>query len=419
VSEDLREEVSGLDLSHWDVAVCGAEPIHIETLEKFAAFYGPAGFKSSAFAPCYGLAEATLIVTGSRGGDSPLCMKADPDALAGGCAREPVGKGCQKVVGCGEPVPTAGVAIVHPDTRLLEPEGVVGEIWVDGPSVAAGYWGREGETEATFQARTMDGQGPYLRTGDLGFTKDGQLYVVGRRKEMIIVHGRNIYPQDVERTVRDSHPALASGVGAAFAVQSGEKESLVIVQEVDRKQIEQSEQIFGAILGAVWASHEVEPHAIVLAKRFGVPRTSSGKVRRLACREQFEGDQVAALARWNRPERSQLRDRRARQAPSIRRENASSDVVKAWLVVRVAELSELDASAVDSRTPFSAYGFDSIRAVQLANDLAGALDLEFEETLLWDYPNIDSVANYVAERIAREERELSAEPCAAGAGRGV
>ncbi len=284
------EDRDQLDLSSWQVAFNGAEPVRPETLDRFAEYFGPCGFRREAFYPCFGLAEATLIVSGGFVKNRPVMRSFVATELGAGNAIsvEPTEEGSRTLVGCGQSLPDQEIAIANPESLTREPEGTVGEIWVRGPSVAQGYWQQAGATEATFGARLADtGQGPYLRTGDLGFMQDGELFVTGRIKDLIILHGVNVYPQDIEYTVQQCHNRVRPDSGAAFTVERDGREQLVVVQEVDRRNHGELDEVFGAIRRAVSAEHEMTVDAIVLVKAGSIPKTSSGKIQRHACRQAY------------------------------------------------------------------------------------------------------------------------------------
>lgn len=290
-----------LDLSSWKVAFNGAEPVRDETLDKFAQFFAPCGFRREAFYPCYGLAEATLIVSGGHAQRPPTIASFDSRMLEQGKAVPlPVSSAhSRRLVGCGGTMPDQIIKIVDPERRLTCPDGVVGEIWVKGPSVAHGYWKRPEESEHTFAARVADtGDGPYLRTGDLGFLENGQVYVTGRIKDLIIVRGVNHYPQDIELTVEHCDPALRPNSGAAFSLEIGGMSYLALVQEVERGHQADSERLIEAIRAAVAREHELQLDAIVLVRPGGVPKTSSGKIQRHACRHALLKNQLKVVAQW-------------------------------------------------------------------------------------------------------------------------
>src|SRR5882724_10022529 len=288
VRKVTEEQRSQLDLSSWKVAFSGAEPIQPETLEKFSAFFAPCGFNPKAFYPCYGLAEATLFVTGGKALAGPKVARFKRNELeeGTGVATQNGSEDTKSVVGCGEASPDQKVLIVDPKSKRVCREGRVGEIWVSGPSVAAGYWNRPEESSHTFCAYLANtGEGPFLRTGDLGFMMKGELYVTGRLKDVIIINGRNLYPQDLEVTVQTSHPALQPYAGAAFSVEHEGQERLVIAQEVQREFLRaDSKEMVAAIRQAIARDYDVQAFAIALLKPGQVPRTSSGKVRRATCK---------------------------------------------------------------------------------------------------------------------------------------
>src|SRR4051794_21287470 len=292
VGEAERE---GLDLSSWEVAFNGAEPVRAATLRRFAEAFAPRGFRASAFRPCYGLAEATLLVSGWRPEGEPRVLALDAEALERHEVADAEDAGrSRELVGCGAAMQT--VLAVDPESGEPCPPGRVGEVWVAGPSVAQGYWERPQETAAAFGARLADGTGPFLRTGDLGFVSEGEVFLTGRLKDLIILRGRNHYPQDLELTAERAHAGLRAGGGAAFAVDPiGEEigeERLVIVHEVDRHAVariegEGIEEIAAAVRRAVVEEHEVSVADVVLIRPETLPRTSSGKVRRRASRELY------------------------------------------------------------------------------------------------------------------------------------
>ena len=284
------EQRARLDLSSWKVAFNGAEPIHPETMERFSTMFKPCGFRPEAFHPCYGLAESTLYVTGGEALAGPKVEWLDRAELESGSAVPVKGKREAKaVVGCGHAPADHKVLIVNPESHLPCSDGRIGEVWVSGPSVAAGYWNRPEESAKVFCAHLADsGEGPFLRTGDLGFLKNGELFVTGRIKDVIIINGRNLYPQDLEVTAHSSHPGLQPFGGAAFAIEHDGQERLVIAQEVLREFLRaDSAEMIAAIRQAIVRDYDVQAHAIALLKPGQIPRTSSGKVRRSLCRKSL------------------------------------------------------------------------------------------------------------------------------------
>ncbi|MBX2866033.1 MAG: fatty acyl-AMP ligase [Leptolyngbyaceae cyanobacterium MAG.088] len=304
VKKAKPEKLEGLDLSSWEVAFTGAEPVRAETLDRFTDTFAPYGFRREAFFPCYGMAESTLIISGGpKLVDNKLChvnaRLLEQNQVKAGV---PGGIDTRVLVSCGPAVKDQEFVIVHPEQLQPCSPGNIGEIWVKGPSVAQGYWNQPELTEATFGvtlADTLDG--PYLRTGDLGFVQDGDLFVTGRIKDLIIIRGQNHYPQDIELTVEKSHEAFRPNCGAAFAVDVKGAERLVVVYEVQRSFIREidDESVFKGMRETVAAEHGLDLYAAVLVKTGSIPKTSSGKIRRRACREDFLGGELTVIRDWS------------------------------------------------------------------------------------------------------------------------
>jgi amino acid adenylation domain-containing protein len=356
------EEKARLDLSTWRVAFCGAEPVRSRTLDRFAEAFAGCGFRRDAFYPCYGLAESTLFVTGGRSDEPPVVRTFRADALErdralpGGAGDE----GTASLVGCGFPWHEGRVEIVRADTRTPCAPGEVGEIWVAGPHVAAGYWNSPGATEESFGATLASGEGPFLRTGDLGFVDGGELFVTGRAKDLLILRGRNLYPQDIEATAGASHPALHPGGGAAFPVEVDGEERLVVVHEVRRTALQglDADQVARRIREEVAASHEAAVYAVVLIGPATLPKTSSGKVQRQACRRGYLDGSLATVAG------SVLADADAVPTPEAAGPTASP--LEAFLCEEAARTLALPASVVQPGSTLTSLGLDSLDAARLA-----------------------------------------------------
>lgn len=286
------EEKERLDLSRWSLAFTGAEPVRMETLRRFTDAFAVAGFKREAFFPCYGLAEATLFVTGVEKAAAPSCIVVDRAALgrhevADVAADDPARI---ELVCCGRPSDLT-VQIVDPETRRALDEGEVGEIWVAGRSKAQGYWNRQELTRELFRARLEPDAGvEYLRTGDLGFVRNGELYISGRLKELIIVRGRNHYPEDIEATVAALHDGFRRGSAAAFAIEVEGEERVVVVQELKRDAWEPSfeAELMREVRAALQQKHGLALHDLALVAPRAVPKTSSGKLQRTLCKALYQ-----------------------------------------------------------------------------------------------------------------------------------
>jgi acyl-CoA synthetase (AMP-forming)/AMP-acid ligase II len=286
------DQVKDLDLSCWKVAINGAEPVRADTIERFTATFRPYGFDARATNPLYGMAEATLLISGAPRGSGPVIRTVSRDAfqrheLAPAASADDA----HRVVGCGRNLIGQRIAIVDPESRRRLAADQIGEVWVGGPHICKGYWRNPEATTSTFQARIEGEDEPWLRTGDLGFMDEaGELFITGRIKDLIIVRGINYYPQDIENTVYDSHPALRRNCGAAFSVLTEEnQEKVVLVQEVERthrRDIE-IEEIVACIREAVANEHEIALDSIVLIRPGSIPKTTSGKIQRSAARRMW------------------------------------------------------------------------------------------------------------------------------------
>lgn len=287
-----EEKKLTLDLSHWAVAFNGAEPVRNSTLSRFAEAFADCGFKKSALYPCYGLAESTLFVSGGERNVEPIYRSFSKNGLQQNIVQRIDEKDIDAIilVSSGKSNPDHQIMIVNPDTELPCESHQLGEIWLKGGSVAKGYWKNPEKTQTTYQAYLANtGEGPFLRTGDLGFMVDGQLFVTGRMKNMMVIRGMNIYPHDLEATVQRSHPSLSVGNGAAFTVEVNHEEQLVVVQEVERtfrKKIN-PEEVMAMIRKEIAVNHGLQVFAMLLVTPGEIPKTSSGKVQHHICRDMF------------------------------------------------------------------------------------------------------------------------------------
>jgi acyl-CoA synthetase (AMP-forming)/AMP-acid ligase II len=295
--------LESLDLSSWQLAYSGAEPVREATLRRFAERFAPTGFDAKAFYPCYGMAEATLFVTGTVRGQGAAALHVDHDAYAlRRQAQGPAAGGkTQALMGCGEVAQAHQLVIVHPET--LEPcgPGEVGEILVSGPSVTAGYWERPEESRAVFGVKLRGSELAFLRSGDLGFLMEGKLHVSGRVKDTIVVRGINLHPHDIEASVDLCHEAIRQGCGIAFSIESEGAEKLVFVQEIGKRDLDRAPEIFSSIQKSIVDNHEVQPYAIALIESGKIPKTTSGKLSRRPCKEQFLTQTLQVVTSWTNP----------------------------------------------------------------------------------------------------------------------
>lgn len=306
VEKILPEQKKDLDLSSLRVFFNGSEPVRESTLQSFSEMFAECGFKPEMHTPCYGLAEATLKVTATKLGEYPNHLSVDSEELAKNKVLALTKEEAQKIdsqvfVSSGITVQQTEVKIVDPVSNTECNSGNVGEIWVKGPTNAMGYYGKEIDTKEIFQATISDtGEGPFMRTGDLGFFYENELYIAGRLKDLIIVRGRNCYPQDIEEIVENCHPALSPSAGAAFSLDVNGEEQLIVVQSVRRSHLKNLDPaaIFSSIRRSVSAQYGVKVHDIQLLMPASVPRTTSGKIQRRACKKAYVEKSLKVISSW-------------------------------------------------------------------------------------------------------------------------
>ncbi len=395
VQRSTPAERASLDLSSWNFACIAAEPIRPATLERFAAAFADAGFRPQAFWPAFGLAEATLAVTIGVFPGQRLSRPFDRSALERGEAvPRAVGEsGDVRVLATGGRWPRDGeAAIADPDSGVLLPPGRIGEIWFKSDSVGRGYWNRPAESEVTFQARLADsGAGPFLRTGDLGFVHDDELFVTGRLKDLIVIRGRNHYPQDFEHSAEGSHPEVRRTCVAAVRVERDGEEQFIVVAEVRRRSWPEPgvlAEIADSIRIALTADHQVEPSAVALVGPATLPKTSSGKLRRGLIRETWLNGGFTALYTWER-----LSERSASVSPSL----TLTEQVRNGHILPA--LLDCVGQALGSRTlPLSGHdrvldlGLDSLRLVHLKLVIEQRIGHSLPFTHLADNPTLQDLA---------------------------
>jgi len=380
------EETRGLDLSRWHTVFDGAEPIRAETIERFARAFEDIGFRREAFFPCYGLAEATLFVSGGPWGQGASVLDVSRSHLERKRVAPATAGDRLRLVASGAPASGQVVRIVDPETRQPCDDRRIGEIWVRGESVASGYWNQPEESAATFGVRVAgEDDHEYLRTGDLGFLDDGQLFVTGRLKDLIIIGGRNYYPQDLELAAERSHPSLRPGHAAAFALGDDAPERLAIALEVTRHHRESdNEAVFSSVRRALAEREGVLPDVVVLVRQNGIPRTSSGKVQRRATRALLLGSELDVVARSDQT----IDDLET----AFRDGGDASAPIEAWLRRWVADELQMDVRAVDPTASVREYGLDSVAAVRLVTELEQVLGHRVEVSILWREPSIRSLS---------------------------
>src|SRR5579871_2713068 len=390
VPDELRERI---DLSNWKVAYNGAEPVHARTLEQFAQKFAPCGFRLSAFYPAYGLAEATLKVSGGKRGCGPTYCTVKTSTLEQNRVEatqedDPQGR---TLVAAGRAAHGVKAVIVDTGSQLECAAGKVGEIWVSGPSVAAGYWNKQEESKEVFAAfLKSSGEGPFLRTGDLGFFNDGEIFVTGRLKDLIIIRGRNHYPQDIERSIQLCHAALRGTAGAAFSINVGAEEKLVVVQEIDPRRSNLFATVIEGIRRTATDEHEIQPHAILLLKPGSVPRTSSGKVQRQLCRQKFTKNSFQPLAEWLSAELEG-----SESWDDALPAELTAESLQLWLRMKFAAKVKINASEIHVHRSIHELGLDSLMALEVSHDIESNLGISLSQKSLLEGWSIAGLAEHI------------------------
>jgi acyl-CoA synthetase (AMP-forming)/AMP-acid ligase II/7-keto-8-aminopelargonate synthetase-like enzyme/acyl carrier protein len=398
-----------LDLSSWSVAFNGAEPVRNHTMAKFTDAFASCGFRPESFFPCYGMAETTLIVSGSNKSGIPVVKSVSKQDLAQGKIVAEEGSDSQLFISNGAPIPDLDVVVVHPDDLTICQADQVGEIWVSGSSVALGYWQRPMETEQSFHARLQGrSQKDFLRTGDLGFLHNGELFFTGRLKDLVIIRGKNYYPQDIEFTTEGSHRAVRPSCSAAFSIDIDDKEQLVVVAEVERHNV-CHEDVIAAIRNDISKYHELSAYAVVLIKTGSITKTSSGKIQRHACRNQFLAQELTVVADSYLTNPLIVPSILVSEAVASIDETVVADdarntglaeahLIQQWLEKWLVHELKLPSSAITSNKTFGEYGLDSVSAASLIVALEAELNhvVKIEPYLLWEYPTATIFSQHVA-----------------------
>ena len=416
VRKTTPEERATLDLSHWRGAMNGAEPIRPDTLERFARTFAPQGFRMETFMPGYGLAEATLALTACVTTAPPVLFPVVASSMED---HRPVPTSADApearvLVGSGRVLPDHDILVVEPQTRQLRAPGDVGELWVSGPSVAAGYWNRPELSEEIFRARLSDGTGPFLRTGDMGFVQDGEVFITGRRKDLIIVRGRNHYPQDLELTAERSHPAIRPGCNAAFSEDASEGERVVMVVEVGDETVD-VEEVAAAVRAAMEQEHELRLDTVVLVPHGAVPKTSSGKLMRSTCRQWLGEGQIRVVGRSvltrasaddASPDAGPGPDvATLRAMPVAERQQSLLD----WVRRELARALRAPVSAVEPAIRVSQLGLDSLGIVELGHAVEQHLGVTLPLQRVLSGPTPEELAGFLVQALDAAEHVPTSE----------
>ncbi len=377
IAEPLR---AGLDLSSLRVMYSGAEPVRRSTMERFLSAFSPAGLKAEALIPAYGMAESTLILVGGAITEPACYLRVKTSALEQNIvvpAEDDDQSGdTQWIAGNGKTKMDTSILIVNPDTCEILPPYKVGEIWASGSTVTMGYYGNPEQTAEVFRASPAGTANPvWLRTGDLGFVYNGELFITGRLKDLVIIHGRNFYPQDIEEVVEESHPSIRKSCSAVFSVEHNGKERLAVVAELRRSILpHDTAKILEAIVGSLSQEFEIQPVRITLVKTGSVIKTSSGKIMRRANRESLlHGNFTVIADRIYEEHGIAAGNYKEGEAPDL------EQFILGWAATRLNE-----GVAVDPACSLTVYGLDSIMAVELTAETKNIFGFEWPPYLFFE-----------------------------------
>jgi acyl-CoA synthetase (AMP-forming)/AMP-acid ligase II len=384
------EDCIGLDLSRWTVAGCGAEPIRMDTLNGFAERFARYGLKRESVCPFYGLAEATLLVSGGPVGVGQTCVNVSLGAVRQNRLAKPAGpQDYYAVPSCGQSSPEHRILIVDPETNRCCPPDAVGEVWIDGSTTGPGYWRNPTESARVFGARLASGEGPFLRTGDLGFLRDGVLYVTGRIKDVMIIRGQNIYPQDLEAVARSAVPN--AGEAAAFALAEGSTERAALVIEAPKPIPADLSSMLDAVRAAVSTHNGIELEHVVFTDRRALPKTSSGKIQRARARAMLLDGSLPVLAEWRAEDEVTGKAYPSDHVDAIAivldlsRQTEIQQVrsIKAYLVNIFDQLLGLSADDLDSGETLIAMGATSLGIMRIKTRIETELMIRLDPDLFW------------------------------------
>lgn len=390
VQKTTEEERAGLDLSTVSVFFCGAEPIRKSTYKQFSEKFAISRSKEDQLYSCYGMAETTLIVTGGLQHEKPKYLRIGAGALSGNKV-EVIAEGETggvSLVGCGHTWMETRIEIVDPVTMDKVGKNEVGEIWISGPTIAAGYWNKSEETKRTFGAMLSDtGEGPFLRTGDLGFFHENELYITGRLKDLIIIRGVNHYPNDIEFTVQSAITELRQNGGAAFPVVEAGVESLVIVQELERSAMRNTDydELIENIRKVVAEEHEIDVYSIVLIRTGSIPVTSSGKIQRRQTKYGYLNNDLSVVAQWAKQKSG--RDFTMVEKTVVPTEEA----IKEWLILWIMRNQHFRRDEIDLDKNIMSYGIDSLAAVTLETEISKQFGFQWHVSSFMLNPTINKL----------------------------
>lgn len=392
------EQKKNLQLGSMRAFLNGAEPINAKTVNQFVEKFSECGVKQGMFLPCYGLAESTLIVSGKQGlnvgcfSKSEL-MKNNVKTL------EKNDKDAIDIISCGPA--DQGVVIVDPVTNKQCMECEIGEIWVVSDSVARGYWNREIESQETFQAK-IDGDNAtnYMRTGDLAFMLNNELFVMGRIKDLIIINGMNHYPHDIERSIDGIHPAIHNGNYAAVSIEVDEKECLALVLEIDERKVDDFDVIISKLRQVVMEDHRLPVHTIAFIRPKTLQKTTSGKIKRQPTRLALMGRKLEIVSLWQANEVDEEVTDIVNSLQSNVTNNFNNDL-RMKIRTELQDVLNIDINQIDDTKNFTEFGLDSLMAIELENRLQNYLKdiCHLDNSVIMNYPTIESLSNHIEQQI--------------------
>lgn len=411
------EAAAPLDLSTVRIAYNGAEPVRPHTLRRFSALFADHGFRHEAFYCCYGQAEATLFLTGNAPSDPPQLRSFKRETLAKQGTALPLPDAADEhdaieLAACGRPGTDIEIVVMEPEENRLLDDGQVGELWIRGPNVTPGYWARAKASAESFDQK-IAGEGGWRRTGDLGFRHDGQYFITGRLKDLIIIRGQNHHPEDIEQTAFSSHAALAQGRAGAFALDVDGEEQVGLVCELTRDGLRNldAEAVLHAIRGAISRVHKLKLATIVLIRPSSLPRTPSGKVRRFACRQDMLNGNLKVVERWEATPQASFTPVAdpgavvdwAQQLSRVDRSRHPA-LLRQWIREEVSWLSRLPAGTLPAvNAGFFDLGLDSVALVGLAGTLERELGIRMQPTLFFEHATIDALVEHLCSDLLAPE----------------
>jgi acyl-CoA synthetase (AMP-forming)/AMP-acid ligase II len=404
VRQIAEEECAGLDLSRWAVAGCGAEPIRMQTMDGFAERFGRYGLKRQSMCPFYGLAEATLLVSGGPVGIGQTAATVSSSAIRRNRLEPAQGRhDAYGIPSCGKPSPEHRILIVDPETNQRCRSNAVGEIWIDGSTTGPGYWRNPEETARVFGARLAGGEGPFLRTGDLGFMREGILHVSGRIKDVMIIGGQNVYPQDLEATARVAVPEIAEA--AAFTLSDQATERAVLIIEEPKQAVGDATSVLEAVRAAISANNGIDLDHVVLTHRRALPKTSSGKIQRSRAREMLLDGSLPVLAEWRGDSEASRADGDHADAIALlldlRRQADFQQIqsIKVYLGHVFGELLGFNGDDLDRGEPLMALGVTSLGIMRIRARVENDFMIRLDRGMLWQDCGFADLATELHRRV--------------------